>query len=364
MTTPYQIQSPMRAQTMINGRLCDYFAGCGYLALQNDPDILQAAAATLIRYGLANAGGYSHDHPLYAELDQAAQQFFNTPHIRYFASGYLGNAMLAQGLSHQFDHIFIDESAHYSVGDGARTTGKPLTTFRHCDPDDLRTKLHHHLRPGERPLLMTDGVFPVSGEIAPIPAYQQTLAPYNGLLLLDDAHATGVLGSHGRGTLEYFHLTDPNSYTAHTLSKALGSFGGIIAGDDTFMAQLDSHDRVRKGASLPPLPLAAAACRALEIATRPTRRQQLWQNVAHARAGLRALGWDLPNTPVPILCLPWQPGLDFPAIVDTLFMQNILIAHSQDYTSTPAGGALRIAIFATHTSEQIDHLLAALSRLL
>lgn len=360
----YQMQSPMGAKTVINGRSCDYFAGCGYLGLQNHPAVLQAAANALATYGLANAGGFGNNHPIYSQLTQEAQTFWGVEEIRYFASGYLGNAILAQGLTHHYDHILIDESAHYSVWDGARSIGKPITPFRHCDPNSLAAVCKQMLRKGERPLLVSDGVFPISGEIAPVSDYLDVLAPYNGLICLDDAHAAGVLGENGRGTLEYFNITHKNCFACYTLSKALGSYGGVVGGETALVAQLDHYAPVPIGASLPPLPVAAAAATALHIAHQePQRRQKLWQNVARARAGIRSLGWELPDTPVPILCLGAQAGVDLAHIQAALFEQDIAIAHSKHYTSVPEGGALRIAIFATHTNEQIDCLIDALGRL-
>lgn len=361
----YQMQGPMSAQTVINGRYRDYFAGCGYLGLQNHPAVLQAAAQALATYGLANAGGFGNNHPIYHQLVHEAQIFWGFEQIRYFASGYMGITILTQGLIRHYDHILIDESAHYSVWDGARSSGKPITSFRHCDPGALATICKQVLRKGERPLLVSDGVFPISGEIAPVPDYLDILAPYNGLICLDDAHAVGVLGTNGRGTLEYFNITHENCFACYTLSKALGSYGGIVGGETTFVAQLDYYAPVPIGASLPPLPVAAAATVALGIARQePQRRQQLWQNVARARAGIRALGWELPDTSVPILCLGVRSGVDLAHIQAALFERDIAIAYSQNYTSVPKGGALRIAIFATHTNDQIDRLIDELSNLL
>lgn len=360
----YQMQGPMGAKTVINGRSCDYFAGCGYLGLQNHPDVLQAAATALQQFGLANAGGLGNNHPLYQELAQAARAFFAVADIRYFASGYLGNLMLLQGLNKRYERIFIDNAAHYSVWDGARSSGKPIVPFHHLSPDDLSTQLKEQLRPGERPLLLTDGVFPVSGEIAPLPAYLEILHPYNGLTCLDDAHASGVLGANGRGTMEYFGLTAENCFACHTLSKALGAYGGLIGGSQVWIDEIEQHSHVSAGASLPPLPVTAAARCALQLAQEPQRRQTLWQNVALARAGFRQSGWELPETPVPILCLPARPGLDLVQLQTQLFAQNIAVAYSQNYSSTPKGGALRIAIFATHTADQIHRLITTVQNLL
>ena len=250
-----------------------------------------------------------------------------------------------------------------------------MTLFRHLDPDDLAAQLRGQLRPGERPLVISDGVFPISGEIAPAPDYLAALASYAGAILcLDDAHATGVLGARGRGTAEYWadrglagsaDHAGARVISAHTLSKALGCHGGVIAGDAALIGKLRDDAPAFVAHSPSPLPVAAAAARALDLVGGVSqRRARLWANVAYARAGLRALGWDLADTPVPIICLGARPGLDLARIQAELFARDICVAHVTRYSSTPAGGALRIAVFATHAEAQIDRLVAEVGRLL
>ncbi len=365
--TDFSMQSPLGPRVTIAGRERDYFSGTGYLGLQNHPLVLHAAHAALDQYGLATGtsrGGYG-EHPVYAALEAQACAFFAAETVLYYPSGYMSGLILAQGLGERYERIFLDEWAHYSLWDAARSTRRPCIPFRHADPQALREALRSALQPGERPLLLSDGVFPISGEIAPAAAYQAVLADYAGAwLCLDDAHATGVLGPHGRGTLDYFGLTGAGLIAGHTLSKGIGGYGGVIAGSGALLAELDRNSRVYVGASPPPLPVAAASRQALALAEDPQLRQQLWENVARARSGLRQLGWDLADTPVPILCLGALPGVDLARLKNELFAQNICVAHVTNYSSTPPGGALRIAIFANHTKGQIDRLVTVLGQLL
>jgi 8-amino-7-oxononanoate synthase len=373
----YEMQSPVGPRVVINGRERDYFAGCSYLGLQSHPDLIAAAAEALGRYGLGTAtsrGGYG-EHPVYAAAEAAAARYFDAEAALYYVSGYLGSTILLQGLRGDYEHVFVDDAAHFSVRDGARTAGVPVIAFRHLDPGDLAAQLAAHLRPGERPLVISDGVFPVSGEIVPVPAYAEVLAEYAGAILcLDDAHATGVIGVRGQGTAEYWsdrdltgfaNLSGLRVYTAHTLSKALGCQGGVIAGSAAFVERM-RRDAAAFGAASPsPLPVAAAAVRALELAGGDSDlRRRLWSNVARARAGLRALGWSLADTPVPIICLGARPGVDLARIQAELFERDICVAHVTRYSSTPAGGALRIAVFATHGEEQITRLVEELAGVL
>lgn len=364
----YLMQSPPGARTLINGRWRDYFAGCGYLGLQGHPELLRAATKVLEQYGLTTGtsrGGYG-EHPVFEELEQAAARFFEEERAVYFASGYLGNAILIQGLMGDYEQIFVDEESHYSVWHAVQATGLPVTSFHHRAAEDLDLQCRAKLRPGERPLLMSDGVFPISGEIAPVPDYVVALSAYEGAILcLDDAHATGVIGEKGQGTLEYYGLQGERRYTSHTLSKALAGHGGLIAGEASLIEKLGRNSTVPAAASPAPLPVAGAASRALQlVADDPDRRRQLWRNVSYARTALRGLGWPLADTPVPVICLGARPGLDLAHLQAELFARDICLAHVTSYSSTPPGGALRIAIFATHTTEQIDRLVAELGRLL
>jgi len=385
---PYDMQSPPGARTLINGRWRDYFSGTGYLGLQGHPGLLAAASEALARFGLTTAtsrGGYG-EHPLFTSVEAAAARYWGSDGALYTVSGYLGNAILLQALAGDFERIFVDASSHFSAWDAARAAGVPVHAFRHGDPGHLTAVLLRRLRPGERPLLLTDGVFPISGEIAPLPAYLAVLREYAGAVVcLDDAHATGVLGAGGRGTQEHWkdasvgvgqteHGTASRPrvsengvtvYAAHTLSKALGGHGGVIPGDAVWIERLN---RVPiPGAGSPsPLPAAAAAAWALRyVHDHPERRQGMQDNVAYARAALQRAGWELEDFPVPILCLHagnWSrggPAPDLARLQQDLFARDICVAHVTRYSSTPPGGALRIAIFATHTREQIDGLAEA-----
>jgi 8-amino-7-oxononanoate synthase len=359
------MESPVGARTVIDGREVDYFSGSGYLGLQSHPAVWLAASNALQRYGFSTAtsrGGYG-EHPLYDELEKEACAFFAAQKILYFPSGYMGVSILTQSAAAPQDHYFIDSAAHFSLWDAAYLTNKPITPFRHCCPDRLAECLHRELLPGERPIVLSDGIFPISGEIAPLPAYLELVAPYQGLIYLDDAHAWGVLGHSGRGTPEYYNIQNENCRTSGTLNKALGGYGGVIFGNTGWIDNLERNSRICVGASPPPLPVAAASAAALSVARKtPSLRHSLWANVARARAGFRNLGWALEDTPSPILCLPGRDGINLPQIRKGLFEQNIAIELIHSYTSTPPGGALRIAIFSTHTDEQIDRLLTAFRR--
>lgn len=364
---PLRMESPFGAQANFNGKEYDYFSGTGYLGLQTHPAVIHAAQKALDQYGFSTAtsrGSYG-EHPVYDELEKQASAFFDAEKVLYFPSGYMGVSILTQVTALQFDHIFIDSQAHFSLWDAAQSTNKTITPFHHLSPTRLEETIQYELLQNERPLVLSDAVFPISGEIAPLPDYLQIAKKYRGSVYLDEAHAVGVLGAHGRGITEYFNIDDESCRTSGTLAKALGGYGGIIWGKSDFIESIDRNSTVSIGASPPPLPVAAASAKALEIAhTDPFLLQHLWDNVGHARQGLRDLGWELPDTPVPIICLEAFDDISLERIHSGLFEQGIAVTLARSYSSTPPGGAIRIAIFAIHSSRQIDRLIETIAQLI
>ena len=364
----FGLTSPVGPRVSIAGRECDYFSGTGYLGLQSHPQVIQAAIDCIQRFGLSTAtsrGGYG-EHPVYSELEAEVRAFFDTEKAVTFPSGYLGAVILTQSLQDETQRVFYDELSHFSILDAAKAAGKPAHPYPHLDIAGLRSVMLRQLLPGERPLILSDGVFPISGEIAPLPGLLQIAEETNGWVVVDDAHAAGVLGPHGRGSADYYGIVrNKRLLVSATLSKALGGFGGIITGSAAIIERLDRHSRVIAASSPPPLPAAAASTRALLLARQhPELRTRLSENVRLARDGLRGLGWNLADSPVPIICLGIRPGFDLTQIKDALYQRDICVAHVLSYSSTPAGGALRIAIFANHTRAQIERLIHEMALIL
>ena len=292
--------------------------------------------------------------------------------------------------------MFLDELSHYCVVEAAQSTGRPVFRFAHCDPAALRAALHDQLKPAQRPLVMTDGVFAARGDIAPLAEYQSILGDYPGaMLLVDDAHGLGVLGQHGRGTFEYAGLrlsrgysvrrkgtggegagggkkrchndlpddpiAGPRLFSCGTLSKALGGYGGVIAGSRRWIERLKGTSHWYDGASPLPPPLTAASARALELVlAEPQLRVRLRENVERLRGGLIRLGLPCEQTPSPIVCLRLGTAERMRGIQAGLMAEGILVAYMAAYSGLGSEGALRLAVFATHTAEMIDQLLDAL----
>jgi len=358
--------SPLGPRMVVNGRLVDYYCGTSYYTLHGDPRVIKAACQALQKYGLGPATVM--DSPPLNEVAARAAEFFHVEKVQYFISGYLSDLILVQALRNDYSIIFVDEISHYSVFDGIRSTGKRFVTFHHLDPNDLKVQLCKYMQPGEVPLVISDGVFPITGAIAPLPDYVDILTAYdNALICVDDSHAVGVIGEEGRGTFEYWGLEKgEQKYFTGTFSKAFGGLGGFIPGDHSLMEKIRRNARVPIGASPPSSAAAAASAMGLKILyEHPEMRKQLWANVSYMRHGLRDLGIEVEETPIPIISIQ-VPSVDLRRVQSDLDKENIVVAYipPQGYSDAPAVESLKITVFSTHTRNQLDRLLEKLSRLL
>lgn len=364
-----QFDSPPGPEVRLAGRPYLYFGGTGYLDLQRRPELADAADRALRQFGLHSATsrlGFGETPPL-REAEAEAARFFATEAAWLLPSGWLGASVLLEVHGRAHDRLFLDHEAHFALRDAARLTGRPVTFFAHCDPASLQARLESELRPGERPVVLTDGVFPVSGALAPLPAYLDLLQDHaEALLVVDDAHGFGVLGPHGRGSAEHHALpADPRLLLTGTASKALGGYGGLLLGSTAQIQHLQATSNWFAGSTPLPAPVAAATAAALRIArTEPELRTRLAANIRTVRAGLRALGLPIADLPTPIL--PLAPGdrTVMQRLHDQLRAEGIIVPYLSRYVGLGAHGALRLAVFATHQPHHLAQLLATLRRLL
>jgi 7-keto-8-aminopelargonate synthetase-like enzyme len=251
--------------------------------------------------------------------------------------------------------------------------------LRHCDAGHLEELLQVHAVKRRRSLVLSDGVFPMSGHLAPLAEYLRLLGPCEGsMLLVDDAHALGVLGASGRGSLELAGVSaeninrdpdvacdGPRVFHTATLSKAVGGHGGLIAGSSELLARVRRSSGWFRGAGAPAAPVAAATAKGLQIvATQPELRRRLGENVTALRRGLAELGLEVESSPAPIVAVRLETAERMQRVQQRLASQGILVAYVRDYVGAGPDGLLRIAVFATHTSEMIDRLLRSLGQVL
>jgi glycine C-acetyltransferase/8-amino-7-oxononanoate synthase len=366
-TVPFVMDSAPGAETVINGRKYLYFGGTGYFALHGNAEMIRTGIDAFNKYGMHSAttrSGFGNN-PVLLDAEKKIAGYFGTEEALYYVSGYFNGLMMAQGLADQFELAFADETAHFSVRDGIHSTGKPVVFYKHRDPSDLRTKLKSELKAGQRPLVITDGVFPTFGVIAPVPEIVKELEPYNGILCLDDAHAVGVLGANGRGTCEHFGLKPGDKLiTSGTLSKAFGGHGGFIPASAAFIQKIKQTVGAYSGASPTPTPIAAASAKGIELVqSHPEWREKLRHNVARIKKGMRQLGFDAGDSPMPIVTWTLKSADEMKKVQRELLDRGIAVAYLK-YVGAPSGGVLRASIFSTHTDAHIDRLLEELKKLL
>jgi 8-amino-7-oxononanoate synthase len=360
------MESAPGAETVLDGRRYLYFGGTGYFGLHGHPAVIRAGLRAFPKYGVHSAtsrAGFG-DNPVLLEVEERLRKFFREEDAVYFGSGYLGILLLGQALSDLYDVVFMDELAHFCVMDAVSTFGKPVIRFRHRDPDELKKKIEKRLRPGHRPFLLTDGVFPVFGRIARVPEYAAIISSYNGLIGLDDAHGVGVLGATGRGTYEHFGLIGPQFHYCGTLSKAFGGYGGFVAGRRKLIGRIRADGGAHIGSTPTPTPIAAATAKGIEILTKhPEMRERLRRNVAAVKTGMRALGIEVEDSPFPIVAWSMKSEGEMRKVQERLFGLGIAIAYLK-YIGAPPAGVLRVSVFSTHTMAQIRRLLDGLARAL
>ena len=238
------LQQIDRTHVLHRGRKLSYFAGCDYFRLSSHPEVLRALREGLDRFGLNVAASRktTGNHALYGQLEQKLAEFFGVEAAVLISNGYMTNLAVAQALAGEFTHALIDERAHGSLLDAAKLLDCPVRTFKHRDPASAANAAREVGRKAKL-VLLTDGLFSHSGEMAPLDQYLQLL-PANTTLLVDDAHGVGTLGKTGRGTAEFLGVPGRRLIRTITLSKAFGVYGGAVIGSYAVRKKIVARSRL------------------------------------------------------------------------------------------------------------------------
>lgn len=352
------LQQIDRTCVLARGRKLAYFAGCDYFRLGSHLEVLAAVRDTLEHAGLNTAASRktTGNHALYEQLETQLARFAGVPTATLVASGYTTNLAVAQALAGEFTLALIDERAHVSLQDATPFLGCRVVTFAHRDPRAAAHALNRSRTCG-RVLLLTDGHFSHSGEIAPLDAYLREL-PARVTLLVDDAHGFGILGKNGRGTPEQLGLK-PTARLLQTitLSKALGAYGGAILGSRELRTRILERSHLFAGNTPLPLPLAQAALTALEIlrAHGGKLRRHLHFNASYIKAALCETGLPLHDGPGPIIALHPRNPRDAAQLTRALLDAGVYPPHIK-YPGGPRDGYFRFVISSEHTPAQLDAL--------
>ena len=343
-----------------NDKMLSYFAGNNYLGLANNPLLVNDAIKALKKYGVNFAASRqtTGTSDIHMELEKLLSEFKSQQDAVVFASGYMGNKILLHVLKDQYDAIFADSMAHSSIIDGI-PGNMQVEYYEHANPNHLEKLLKD--APKSRPLIITDGVFALTGEIAPVDQLYSLALKYGAMLIVDDAHATGVLGENGRGTPEHFHLENATRlYQSETMSKAIGSYGGFISGNHELIDAIRKKSTFYGASTALPPPVVAAGISSIKlIQQHPELRTRLMDNTRLLRNGIEQLEFSTTSGITPIIPLYFNEKQT--AVHLSQFLEeNNIIAPAVDYPVKTAQFIVRITVSSIHSENQIQHLLHTL----
>ncbi len=363
---PYfrRISSPQDPVVTIDGEKVIMLGSNNYLGLTSHPEVKQAAADAVLKYGTGCAGSRLLNGTLdiHVELDERLASFMKAEAAITFSTGYQVNLGVLSCLLGRHDVALLDRLDHASIIDGVRLGFGRSLKFRHNDMADLDAKLGR-VSANKGKLIVVDGVFSMEGDLANLPEIVALKKKHDARLIVDDAHGLGVFGENGRGTAEHFGLEHETDLVMGTFSKSLATVGGFIAGEAYVVDYIRHHARSQIfSAALPP-GSAAAVLKALEIVERePDRRKQLWENTDFMKRELQNLGFDTGHSQSPVIPLVVGEDLTTFMMAKRLGEEGVF-ANPIVAPAVPDGQALiRTSYMATHKREHLERALTALAK--
>ena len=354
-------QGPQDVEVLVDGRPMLAFCSNDYLGLAAHPEVTRAFVAGAERWGVG--GGSAHlvngHTTAHHALEEELADLTGRPRALLFSTGYMANMGVIAALVGSGDHVYLDRLNHASLLDGGLLSKARFQRYRHADPLDLSRRLEAKEGPA---LVVTDGVFSMDGDIAPLPALAELTQARGAWLMVDDAHGLGVLGATGAGSLEHFGLDSAQvPVLIGTLGKAFGTFGGFVAGSEELVETIIQSARPYIYTTASPPALAEATRASLRIARRETwRRERLRAVIRRFRRGCEELGVVLPESTTPIQPVLVGEAQRAIALARDLEGLGVLITPIRPPTVPRGTARLRITFSALHGKEHVDRLLDAL----
>jgi 8-amino-7-oxononanoate synthase len=364
---PRILEGRQAPEQVIDGRRVLAFCSNDYLGLAADPRVTDAAHTALERYGLgAGAAHLVNGHTrVHAELEEDLARFTGRPRALLFSTGYMANLGVLQALAGRHDAVLEDRLNHASLIDASRLAGSRVRRYRHADAEHADSLLSA-TEPGQSSIIVTDGVFSMDGDLAPLPALAAAARRRAAWLMVDDAHGLGVLGDQGGGSCEYFGLApDEVPILMGTLGKAFGTAGAFVAGSATLIEGLVQFARTYLYTTAMPAALAAATRVSLDIARREGwRREHLRALIQRLQQGFAQLGLPVAASPTPIQPLILGSSRLASETAAALFEAGILVPAIRPPTVPEGTARLRITVSASHSEAHVDRLLETAERVL
>jgi 8-amino-7-oxononanoate synthase len=358
-----KLESPQDSEVVVNGKRVIMVGSNNYLGLTTHPRVKEAAIKAIERFGSGCAGSrlLNGNLEVHEELEKKLARFFRKEAALVFATGYQTNLGAISALLGRNDVAIIDKYDHASIIDGCRLSFGQAKKYRHNDMKDLERVLEGTKSKGK--LIIVDGIFSMDGDIADLPSIVKLARAYDARVMVDDAHAVGVLGEGGRGTAEHFALENQVDLIMGTYSKSLAAIGGFVAGSREVIDYIKHVGRsMMFSASLPPS-LVATVSTALDIIEEaPQLRIQLWKNTRKMLQGYKALGFDTGTSETPIIPIIIKDSMKVYQMCHHLFENGVFVNAVVSPAVPPGRELLRTSYMATHTEEQLDKVLSAFEK--
>jgi len=362
------VESPIGPVIRIKSRSLVLFASNDYLGLAAHPLMIQKTKEAVDRFGTGMGASrlVSGNHLLHHRLEREIAAFKQTEAALIFSSGYLTHLGTIPSLMGAKDLVFSDSLNHASIVDACRLSQAQVIIYPHLQMEALESRLRSAQRkPGGKWLIVTDGVFSMDGDLAPLPDLLCLAKAHEALLLVDDAHATGVLGPKGKGSAAFWKIQPEDLLTMGTFSKALGALGGYVAGPEIIMDFLRNESRTQFYSTALPASVCASVLTALTILKEePSRLERLRENISYFQEGLKRLGIHPQLFPLPIFPLIIGSEEKTLAVSKALWEKGIFVPAIRPPSVPRNKSRLRISLMATHTKEHMDVLLDALGNVL
>lgn len=351
------IGSPQGAWLVVDGKRVLNFCSNNYLGLANHPQLVQAAKDAIDRYGVGPAAvrTIAGTMELHVELEKRLANFKGVEAAITFQSGFNANIAAIPALVGKDDVIFSDELNHASIIDGCRLSGAKIVRYNHCDAKDLERALLEERKNFPRALVVTDGVFSMDGDIAPLDEIYEVSKKFETILMVDDAHGEGVLGRGGRGIVDHYHLHGKVDVEVGTLSKAFGVVGGVVAGNPLVVEWLRQRGRPFLFSSAMTAPDTAACLAGLNILESSTELvDKLWENTRFFKSEMKNSGFDIGNSVTPITPVMLGEAALAQEFSKSLFEHGVF-AMAIGFPTVPRGKArIRVMISAAHQKSDLE----------
>jgi glycine C-acetyltransferase len=351
------LSSPQGAWLTVDGKKVLNFCSNNYLGFANHPRLVDAAKQAIDSHGVGPAAvrTIAGTMDLHTTLEKRIAEFKGVEAAITFQSGFSANLGAIQALVGKNDIIFSDELNHASIIDGCRLSGARIVRYNHCDPNHLEQVIKENEDAFEHALIITDGVFSMDGDVAPLDRLQEIASGYDILLAVDDAHGEGVLGKSGRGIVDHFDLHGKVDLEIGTFSKAFGVIGGVVAGNAIIIDWLKQRGRPFLFSSAMTPPDVAACIAAIDILEESDKYvKQLWKNADYFKAEMKSNGFDIGNSQTPITPIMLGEAPLAQEMSRDLF-ENGIFATPIGFPTVPKGKArIRVMISAAHSKEDLD----------